>query len=53
VSEYSAEWWRGAKVNLCGRLTPRETAAVLEGAEVFLGPDSGRCTWQPVLEFGA
>jgi ADP-heptose:LPS heptosyltransferase len=41
VSEYSAEWWRGAKVNLCGRLTPRETAAVLEGAEVFLGPDSG------------
>ena len=32
---------RGAKVNLCGRLTPRETAAVLEHAEVFLGPDSG------------
>lgn len=41
VSEYSAERWTGAKVNLCGRLTPRETAAVLEGAEVFLGPDSG------------
>jgi ADP-heptose:LPS heptosyltransferase len=28
-------------VNLCGRLTPRETAAVLEHAHVFLGPDSG------------
>jgi len=41
VSEYSAERWSGAKVNLCGQLTPRETAAVLEGAEVFLGPDSG------------
>jgi len=41
VSEYSAQTWTGAKVNLCGQLTPRETAAVLEGAEVFLGPDSG------------
>ena len=41
VSEYSAERWSGAKVNLCGQLTPRETAAILEGAEVFLGPDSG------------
>jgi ADP-heptose:LPS heptosyltransferase len=41
VSEYSAARWTGAKVNLCGRLTPRETAAVLEHAAVFLGPDSG------------
>ena len=41
VSEHSAEKWTGSKMNLCGRLTPRETAAVLEGAEVFLGPDSG------------
>jgi len=41
VSEYSAQEWQGAKVNLCGRLSPRETAAVLERAEVFLGPDSG------------
>jgi ADP-heptose:LPS heptosyltransferase len=41
VSDYAAEGWTGAKVNLCGRLTPRETAAVLEGADVFLGPDSG------------
>ena len=41
VNEYSAEKWIGSKMNLCGRLTPRETAAVLEHAEVFLGPDSG------------
>jgi heptosyltransferase-3 len=33
--------WTGAKVNLCGLLTPRETAAVLERARVFLGHDSG------------
>ena len=40
-SEYAAQEWTGAKVNLCGRMSPRETAAVLEHAEVFLGPDSG------------
>jgi heptosyltransferase-3 len=41
VSEYVARDWPGPKVNLCGRLSPRETAAVFEGASVFLGPDSG------------
>jgi ADP-heptose:LPS heptosyltransferase len=41
VSEYAAQEWTGAKVNLCGRLSPRETAAVLGHADVFLGPDSG------------
>ncbi len=41
VAGYAAQEWNGAKVNLCGCLTPRETAAVLENAEVFLGPDSG------------
>jgi ADP-heptose:LPS heptosyltransferase len=41
VAEYAAQEWTGPKVNLCGRLTPRETAAVLEHAHVFLGPDSG------------
>jgi ADP-heptose:LPS heptosyltransferase len=39
--EYAAQDWTGPKVNLCGRLTPRETAAVLEHADLFLGPDSG------------
>ena len=41
VSEYAARDWGGPKVNLCGRLSPRETAAVFEHARVFLGPDSG------------
>lgn len=41
VADYASRDWRGPMVNLCGRLTPRETAAVLEDAAVFLGPDSG------------
>jgi heptosyltransferase-3 len=41
VSTYAGAAWRGATVNLCGELTPRETAAALRGAELFLGPDSG------------
>lgn len=41
VAGYAAGQWTGPKVDLCGRLAPRETAAVLEGAAVFLGPDSG------------
>ncbi|HEX4319620.1 MAG TPA: glycosyltransferase family 9 protein [Acidobacteriaceae bacterium] len=41
VSEFAARNWNGPKVNLCGRLSPRETAAVFEHAQVFLGPDSG------------
>jgi heptosyltransferase-3 len=41
LTRFAAEDWPGPKVNLCGRLTPRETAAVIERARVFLGPDSG------------
>uniref|UniRef100_E6QI11 Glycosyltransferase family 9 protein n=1 Tax=mine drainage metagenome TaxID=410659 RepID=E6QI11_9ZZZZ len=41
VSDAVAAGWAGPTVNLCGQLSPRETAAVLEGARVFLGPDSG------------
>ena len=33
--------WRGPVLDLCGVLTPRETAAVLRHTELFLGPDSG------------
>lgn len=36
-----ARAWTGPVVNLCGRLTPRESAAVLERAAVFIGHDSG------------
>jgi len=41
ICEHAGGEWTGAKVNLAGRLTPRESAAVLEHADVFLGPDSG------------
>jgi heptosyltransferase-3 len=41
VSEFAAREWAGPKVNLCGRLSPRETAAIFEHAQIFLGPDSG------------
>ncbi|MDR3775310.1 MAG: glycosyltransferase family 9 protein [Terracidiphilus sp.] len=41
MCDYAAQQWDGLKVNLCGELTPRETAAVIGHAEVFIGPDSG------------
>ena len=41
VSELAAEAWQGRCVNLCGQLTPRESAAVLARARLFLGHDSG------------
>jgi ADP-heptose:LPS heptosyltransferase len=40
-AENAAQLWTGPKVNLCGRLVPRQTAAVIERASIFLGPDSG------------
>ena len=59
VSDYVSRDWHGLKVNLCGRLSPRETAAALEHASVFLGPDSGpmhlaACVAKPcVIAFSA
>ncbi len=45
VSAFVAEGWSasgdGPVVNLCGRLSPRESAAALERACLFLGHDSG------------
>jgi ADP-heptose:LPS heptosyltransferase len=45
ASEFAAGGWRerGGRpvVNLCGRLSPRESAAALARAEIFLGHDSG------------
>jgi heptosyltransferase-3 len=45
ASEYVADGWRGVAaspaVNLCGLLSPRESAAVLTQARLFLGHDSG------------
>jgi ADP-heptose:LPS heptosyltransferase len=33
--------WRGPRLNLCGRLSPRESAALLRRARLFLGHDGG------------
>jgi ADP-heptose:LPS heptosyltransferase len=44
ASEFAATAWRaggGMVVNLCGRLNPRESAAALQRAELFVGHDSG------------
>ena len=46
ASEFAADGWRAVSgsdpvVNLCGRLSPRESAAALRGAQVFIGHDSG------------
>lgn len=41
VGDYVLSDWNGPKLNLCGHLTPRQSAALLEHASLFLGPDSG------------
>ena len=45
ASEFAADGWRevngGPVVNLCGTLTPRESAAAFAHARVFVGHDSG------------
>jgi heptosyltransferase-3 len=41
LSEAAARGWSGHVLNLCGRLTPRETAAVLARSVAFIGHDSG------------
>ena len=40
-SEKISSLWSGPKLNLCGMLTPRESAAVLKLAKIFIGHDSG------------
>jgi ADP-heptose:LPS heptosyltransferase len=40
-SEVLLRHWSGAGLNLCGQLTVRESAAVLEQATLFIGHDSG------------
>ena len=41
VCELAAAEWGGAKLNLAGKLSPRESAAVFAHGSVFVGPDSG------------
>jgi heptosyltransferase III len=40
-SEAVGQEWRGAVLNLCDKLTPRESAAVLKRSRLFIGHDSG------------
>ena len=40
-ANYASAEWRGPRLNFCGQLTPRESAAVIRHACLFLGPDSG------------
>ena len=40
-AEIAASEWRGPKTNLCGRLTPRESAAVIREAIMYAGHDTG------------
>ena len=37
----AAAEWQGPVAQLCGLLSPRQTAAVIERSRLFLGPDSG------------
>lgn len=45
ASEFAADGWRqagaGPVINLCGQLTPRESAAAFARAQLFIGHDSG------------
>jgi ADP-heptose:LPS heptosyltransferase len=41
VSDLMATPWGGRSVNLCGDISPRESAAVLSRVQLFLGHDSG------------
>ena len=41
VSERVAMAWSGRSLNLCGSISPRESAAVMRSAALFLGHDSG------------
>jgi lipopolysaccharide heptosyltransferase III len=41
LAQSASRNWRGPALNLCGELTVRESAAVMEHAALFLGHDSG------------
>lgn len=41
LGDFVSDAWRGPVLNFCGALTPRESAAVIRHAKLFLGPDSG------------
>lgn len=40
-SEKLSQVWNGEKINLCGKTSPRVSAAILECCQLFIGHDSG------------
>lgn len=41
LCERTSAAWEGRRINLCGSLSPRESAAAIRMAEVFIGHDGG------------
>lgn len=41
VGDQVLDTWRGPRLNMCGRMTPRASAAAIERSVMFVGPDSG------------
>ncbi len=41
LCEQASSSWDGRRVNLCGALSPRESAAAMEKAQIFIGHDGG------------
>jgi ADP-heptose:LPS heptosyltransferase len=41
TAEIAGTSWRGPKINLCGKLTPRQSAAVIREAVMYAGHDTG------------
>jgi heptosyltransferase III len=41
IAEIVGRGWRGPKTNLCGGLSPRESAAVIQAAVMYVGHDTG------------
>ena len=41
VSQACLDAWGGQGINLCGKISPRESAAVMQQAKLFIGHDSG------------
>jgi heptosyltransferase III len=41
MTEACRSEWAGSSLNLCGKTSPRETAALFQGCKLFVGHDSG------------
>jgi heptosyltransferase-3 len=41
ISAKCAQEWQGKSINICGKATPRESAAIYKRSRLFIGHDSG------------